>query len=227
MRKTLLRITIVVLAVSSPASAVSSGTITATYSYNSDRTGSYTPSTGESIDFVLTGVDTGSTLSEGSNVSYGFFSPEVSPFGPFNPHGLASNTFYAGTLDLGTSSATTTAALATVTQSPTGSNTGTFSGNVAFWNSATNQSSGTFTGNHTTDTLTTRVTGTTNISGAASFAIYQLNTNQFVLVGTTSGDTEAVLIIFQSDHAGIAAAVPPFGRDGRPPSQLGPFSCLS
>jgi hypothetical protein len=32
--------------------------------------------------------------------------------------------------------------------------------------------------------------------GAASFAIHQLNTNQFVLVGTTSSDTGAVLIVF-------------------------------
>jgi len=141
-------------------------------------------------------IDTGFTLSEGSNVSYGFFSPELSSFGPFNPHGLASNTFYAGTRFLGTAAATNTLALATVTQEPPGSNTGTFSGNPASWDSATDQTSGALTGNYTTDTLTTRVTGTTNIPGAASFVIYQLNTNQFVLVGTTPSDTGAVLVVF-------------------------------
>jgi len=175
---------------------VASGTITASYRYNSDGTGSYTPSTGEVIDFILTDIDVGFTLSEGSNVSYGFFAAASSPFGPFNPVGLASKTFFAGTRSLGTASATTTVALTTVTQVPTGSNTGTFSGNIGFWNSTTHQNSGVLTGTYTTDTLTFRVTGTTNILGAASFAVYQLSTNQFVLVGTTASDTGAVLIVF-------------------------------
>jgi hypothetical protein len=175
---------------------VTSGTITASYRYNSDGTGSYTPSTGEVIDFILTDIDVGFTLSEGSNVSYGFFGPESSPFGPFNPSGLASKSFYAGTRSLGTTVATTTVALATVTQVPAGSNTGTFSGNTGFWNSTTRQNSGVLTGSYTTDTLTTRATGTTNILGAASFAVRQLSTNQFVLIGTTSSDTGAVLMVF-------------------------------
>jgi hypothetical protein len=97
---------------------------------------------------------------------------------------------------LGTAVATTTVALATVTQVPAGSNTGTFSGNTGFWNSTTRQNSGVLTGSYTTDTLTTRATGTTNILGAASFAVYQLSTNQFVLIGTTSSDTGAVLMVF-------------------------------
>ena len=175
---------------------VTSGTITASYRYNSDGTGSYTPSTGEVIDFILTDIDVGFTVSEGSNVSYGFFGPESSPFGPFNPSGLASKSFYAGTRSLGTVGATTTVALPTVTQAPAGSNTGTFSGNIGFWNSTTNQNFGVLTGNYTTDTLTTRVTGTTDILGAASFAVYQLSTNQFVLIGTTGSDTGAVLMVF-------------------------------
>lgn len=175
---------------------VASGTITASYRYNSDGTGSYTPSTGEVIDFILTDIDVGFTLSEGSNVSYGFFGPESSPFGPFNPSGLASKTFYAGTRSLGTAGATTTVALATVTQVPTGTNTGTFSGNIGFWNTSTHQNSSVLTGTYTTDTLTTRVTGTTNILGATSFAVYKLSTNQFVLVGTTSSDTGALLMVF-------------------------------
>ena len=175
---------------------VTSGTITASYRYNSNGTGSYTPSTGEVIDFILTDIDVGFTLSEGSNVSYGFFGPESSPFGPFNLSGLASKSFHAGTRSLGTAGVTTTVALATVTQVPAGSNTGTFSGNTGFWNSTTNQNSGVLTGSYTTDTLTTRVTGTTNILGAASFAVYQLSTNQFVLVGTTSSDANAVLMVF-------------------------------
>jgi hypothetical protein len=129
-------------------------------------------------------------------VSYGFFGPESTPFGPFNPSGLANKVFYAGTRFLGTADATTSVALATVTQIPSGSNTGTFSGNMGFWNSTTNQNSGVLTGNYTTDTLTTRVTGTTNILGAASFAVYQISTNQFVLIGTASSDTGAVLIVF-------------------------------
>jgi CDP-diacylglycerol pyrophosphatase len=41
-----------------------------------------------------------------------------------------------------------------------------------------------------------QVTRTTNILGAASFAVYQLSTNQFVLIGTTSCDTGAVLLVF-------------------------------
>jgi hypothetical protein len=175
---------------------VTSGTITASYRYNSDGTGSYTPSTGEVIDFILTDIDVGFTLSEGSNVSFGFFAPESSSFGPFNPSGLATKSFYAGTRFLGTAGATATVALATVTQMPSGSNTGTFSGNVGFWNSTTNQNSGVLTANYTTDTLTSRVTGTTNILGAASFAVYQLSTNQFVLIGTASSDTGAVLLVF-------------------------------
>jgi hypothetical protein len=175
---------------------VASGTITASYRYNSDGTGSYTPSTGEVIDFILTDIDVGFTLSEGSNVSFGFFGRETSPFGPFNPSGLASKTFSAGTRSLGTASATTTVALATVTQVPTGTNTGTFSGNIGFWNSSTHQNSSVLTGTYTTDTLTTRVTGTTNILGGASFAVYQLSTNQFVLIGTTASDTGAVLMVF-------------------------------
>ncbi len=175
---------------------VASGTITATYRYNSDGTGSYTPATGEVIDFILTDIDVGFTLSEGSNVSYGFFAPESSPFGPFNPNGLATNSFYAGTRFLGTANAATSVALATVTQVPSGTNTGTFSGSTAFWNSTTNQNSAVLTGSYTSDTLTTRVTGTTNILGAASFAAYQLSTNQFVLIGTTNSDTGAVLMVF-------------------------------
>ncbi len=151
---------------------------------------------GEVIDFVLTDIDVGFTLSEGSNVSYGFFAPESSSFGPFNPVGLASKTFYAGTRSLGTAGATTTVGLATITQVPTGSNTGTFSGNAGFWNSTTHQNSGVLAGSYTTDTLTTRVTGTTNILGATSFAVYQISTNQFVLIGITSSDTGAVLIVF-------------------------------
>jgi len=175
---------------------VASGTITATYRYNSDGTGSYTPATGEVIDFILTDIDVGLTLSEGSNVSYGFFAPESSPFGPFNPNGLATKSFYAGTRFLGTANAATSVALATVTQVPSGTNTGTFSGSTAFWNSITNQNSAVLTGSYTSDTLTTRVTGTTNILGAASFAAYQLSTNQFVVIGTTSSDTGAVLMVF-------------------------------
>jgi hypothetical protein len=175
---------------------VTSGTITASYRYDSDGTGSYTPSTGEVIDFILTDIDVGFTLSEGSNVSFGFFAPESSSFGPFNPSGLATKSFYAGTRFLGTAGATTSVALATVTQVPSGTNTGTFSGNMGFWNSTTHQNSGVLTGSYTTDTLTTRVTGTTNILGAASFAVYQLSTNQFVLIGTASSDTGAVLLVF-------------------------------
>jgi hypothetical protein len=175
---------------------VASGTITATYRYNSDGTGSYTPATGEVIDFILTDIDVGFTLSEGSNVSYGFFAPESSPFGPFNPNGLATKSFYAGTRFLGTANAATSVALSTVTQVPSGTNTGTFSGSTAFWNSTTNQNSAVLTGSYTSDTLTTRVTGTTNILGAASFAAYQLSTNQFVLIGTTNSDTGAVLMVF-------------------------------
>jgi len=175
---------------------VASGTITATYRYNSDGTGSYTPATGEVIDFILTDIDVGFTLSEGSNVSYGFFAPESSPFGPFNPNGLATKSFYAGTRFLGTANAATSVALATITQVPSGTNTGTFSGSTAFWSSITNQNSAVLTGSYTSDTLTTRVTGTTNILGAASFAAYQLSTTQFVVIGTTSSDTGAVLVVF-------------------------------
>ena len=46
------------------------------------------------------------------------------------------------------------------------------------------------------DTFTTRVTGTTNIPGAASFAVYQVSTNEFVLIGITSSDTGAALMVF-------------------------------
>ena len=175
---------------------VNSGTITATYSYKADGTGSFTPTSGEVIDFILTDVDTGYVLSEGTNVSYGFFAPESSPHGPFNSGGLSTESFDTGTRYLGMAGATTTVGLAKATQVPAGSTTGTFSGNIAFWNTGTQQNSSALTGTYTADPLTTRVTGTTNIPGAASFAIYQLGTNQFVLVGTASDDTEAVLMIF-------------------------------
>ena len=175
---------------------VKSGTVTATYSYNADGTGSFIPPAGEVVDFILTDADTGYLLSEGTNVSFGFFAPESSPHGPFNSGGLSSQSFDGGTRYLGTTGATTTVGLATATQMPTGTNTGALSGNIAFWNTSTHQNSSALTGTYTADPLTTRVTGTTNIAGAASFAIYQLGTNQFVLVGTTSGDTKAVLMIF-------------------------------
>jgi hypothetical protein len=171
---------------------VTSGTITATYSYLSDGTGKMTPQTGEVVDFVLTGVDTGFTLTEGSTASFGFFLPQ-GPQGIFTTHGLSSQNFPAGTRMLGTASATTTVANATVTQVPAGSSTGTFSGNIRFWNSATNQNSGVLTGSYT---ITNRVTGTTTIVGATSFAAYQLDANSFVLIGITNGDTTAVLIVF-------------------------------
>jgi hypothetical protein len=121
--------------------------------------------------------------------------PGIDPLRPFNPSGLASKVFSAGTRFLGTADATTSVALATITQIPSGSNTGTFSANMGFWNSTTNQNSGVLTGNYTTDTLTTRVTGTTNILGAASFAVYQISMNQFLLIGTASSDTVAVLLV--------------------------------
>ena len=85
---------------------------------------------------------------------------------------------------------------ATVTQLPIGTNTGTFSGKLAFWNTGLLQQSSTLSGSYTTDTSTTRVTGTSNIPGASSFVIYQLNSNHFVLVGTTSADTNAVLLVY-------------------------------
>jgi hypothetical protein len=67
---------------------------------------------------------------------------------------------------------------------------------IGFRNSSTHQNSSVLTGMYTTDMLTTRVTGTTNIQGAGNFAVYQLSTNQFVLVGTTTSDTGAVLVVF-------------------------------
>jgi hypothetical protein len=173
---------------------VNTGTFTATYAYNPDGTGSFTPASGEATAFVLTDVDTGYVLSEGSKVSYGFFAPELSPHGPFTSGGLSTESYGAGTRFLGTAGASTTVGQATATQ--TGTNTGAFSGNTAFWNTSTQQNSSVLTGSYTTDLLTTRVTGTSNIPGATSFTIYQLNTNQFVLIGTTSGDTGAVLMIF-------------------------------
>ena len=84
----------------------------------------------------------------------------------------------------------------TITQAPTGPNTGMFSGNTGFWNTGTNQNSSVLSGSYTPETLTTRVTGTTNTLGATSFDAYELSTNQFVRVGSTSSGTGTVLVIF-------------------------------
>jgi hypothetical protein len=172
---------------------VASGTITAAYSYLADGTGMITPQTGEVVDVVFTGIDTGFTLSEGSSVSTGFFLPQAAGPGPFTD---LTQAFAAGTRMLGTVSATTTIANATVTPtSPTPSNTGTFSGTTRFWNSATHQNVGPFTGTYTRDPAD-RTTGTTTVPGALSFAAYRIDIRRFVLVGTTSGDTTAALMAF-------------------------------
>jgi len=175
---------------------VTSGSINATYNYNADGTGSFTPASGEVIDFVLNDIDTGVVLSEGSNVSFGSFGPAFTPAGPFNPAGSASAKFAGGTQFLGVNSATTTVGLNTVTQAPTGSSTGNFSGNIAFWNTTSHQNSAALTGSYTTGAGLTRISGTTNIVGANSFAAYPLGTNHYVVIGITSADANGVLVFF-------------------------------
>ena len=175
---------------------ISSGSINATYSYNADGTGSFTPTSGETIDFVLNDIDSGMVLSEGSNVSFGSFGPALTPTGPFNPAGSASAKFAGGTQFVGVDSATTTVSLSTVTQAPAGSSTGNFSGNIGFWNTTSNQNSAALTGSYTTGAGLTRISGNTNITGANSFAAYPLGTNHYIVVGITPADTAGVLVFF-------------------------------
>jgi hypothetical protein len=83
-----------------------------------------------------------------------------------------------------------------VTQAPTGSSTGNFSGNILFWNRTSYQNSAALTGSYTTGAGLTRTSGTTNIVGANSFAAYPLGTNHYIVVGIANADADGVLAFF-------------------------------
>jgi hypothetical protein len=180
---------------------ITSGNVTGAYSYQGDGTGTILFSTGEAVDFVLAGIDEGFTLSEGSSVATGSFFPQAAGPGPFDS-GLTLN-FLGGQrvlgAGLGNVSASTTIAAATITPTtPTPSNTGKFSGNIRFWNSATHQNSAVLTGDYVRDPGTGKVTVTNmSIPGATSAVCYQIDLNRFILMGTTNGDSNGVLMFFQ------------------------------
>lgn len=181
---------------------ITSGNITGSYSYRADGTGSIVFQTGETVDLVLTGIDEGFTLSEGTSVATGSFFPQAPGPDPFSG-ALSSLNFLGGQRVPGASlanvSASTTIAAATITAAtPTPSNTGKFSGNIRFWNSATHQNSAVLTGDYVRDPATLKVTVTNmSIPGATSAVCYSLDLNRFVLMGTTNGDTNGVLLFFQ------------------------------
>ena len=181
---------------------ITSGKVTGSYSYLSDGTGSIVLQTGETVDIVLIGIDEGFTLSEGTSVATGSFFPQAPGPDPFSG-ALSPLSFLGGQRVPGASlanvSASTTIAAATVTAAtPTPSNTGKFSGNIRFWNSATHQNSAVLTGDYVKDPATGRVTVTNmSIPGATSAVCYSLDLNRFVLMGTTNGDTNGVLLFFQ------------------------------
>jgi uncharacterized repeat protein (TIGR01451 family) len=182
---------------------ISSGNTTATYSYQSDGTGVITPASGEGTAFVLTGTDSGITLGTGGSVSVGMFVAQTAT----NLSTSSAANFIAGTRFEGTAAVTNTLVNSTFTpSSPTPSNSGAISGNSRSWNSTTLQAANTLAGNYATAPATGRGTGTTNsgmgIEGAASFVYYVINSNSFLLIGTTTGGgvgtTTPVLMSFQA-----------------------------
>jgi len=158
--------------------------------------GSFTPSTGEVIDFVLTDIDAGLTLSEGSKVASRLPRSGVASFGTLQSRGRSERHVLRRDAFRGHDQCYEHSGFGNRHSGARGTSTGTFTGNMGFWNTATNQNTGAFSGSYTADTVTTRISGTTDILGAASFAAYQLSTNQFILVGTASGDTAGVLMVF-------------------------------
>ncbi len=172
---------------------ITSGTLTATYSYLADGTGTFTLASSSGTAFVLTGTDTGFTLALGGNVDSGFFIPQTAT----NISTTSAQNFLGGTQSSGTVNVTDTVATATATPSaPTPSNSGALSGNTRYWDSTTFQNAAVLTGTYTTSPTTGRGTGTSNIAGASATTYYVVNANQFVLIGSTASEPSPVLMMF-------------------------------
>jgi uncharacterized repeat protein (TIGR01451 family) len=177
------------------AGVINSGTVAATYSYNSDGTGTVTPASGQGTAFVLTGVDTGITMGTGGSVATGFFLPQTAT----NISTTSAVNFNGGTITPGTVGVTDTLTTATATPSnPTPSNSGALSGSLRFWNSTTLQNAALLAGTYASAPATGRGTGTSNITGATTLGYYVVNANQIVLLGLTAGDGSPVLLLLHT-----------------------------